>query len=37
VANATDSDWLEHRAALEANGVSLEFVCGCRPGSWFIP
>jgi hypothetical protein len=35
VANATDSDWLDHKTALEANGVSVRFVCGCDRRSWF--
>ena len=35
VANATDSDWLEHRALLAANGVAVEFLCGCDAGEWF--
>ncbi|MGP0089685.1 MAG: hypothetical protein ACLPKB_06970 [Xanthobacteraceae bacterium] len=35
IANATDSDWLDHREALEANGVTVEYVCGCDRGQWF--
>jgi hypothetical protein len=35
VANATDSDWLIHCAALEANGVSVHFVCGSDRRTWF--
>ena len=34
VANATDSGWLNHRAALRANGVAVEFICGCDPAKW---
>lgn len=37
VVTATDSDWIEHRSALEANGVQIDFVCGCDPGRWFEP
>ncbi|MER8443119.1 hypothetical protein NKH52_07940 [Mesorhizobium sp. M1066] len=36
VANAVDSDWLNHRATLEGNGISLMFVCGCDRTKWFI-
>lgn len=35
VANATDRDWLDHRLALENNGIVVDFVCGCDPVSWF--
>lgn len=35
VANATDTDWLEHRAALTNNGISVQFVCGCNSEKWF--
>jgi hypothetical protein len=35
VANATDSDWLDHLPALTANGISVHFVCGCDPRQWF--
>ena len=34
VANATDGGWLQHRSALEANEISVEFVCGCDPLQW---
>ena len=34
VLNSTDSDWLDHRAALERNGVTVEFVCGTVSGKW---
>jgi hypothetical protein len=37
VINATDSDWLDHRAALERNGIQVEFVCGCDSATWFQP
>lgn len=36
VATATDSDWVNHRAELEANGVRIDFICGCDPSVWFI-
>lgn len=34
VCNATDSDWLIHKAPLNANGISVVFLCGCDPNSW---
>lgn len=35
VANAIDSDWLHHRTALQALGVSVTFVCGRDATEWF--
>lgn len=35
VVNATDTDWLHHRAALEKHGITVEFICGCRDEAWF--
>lgn len=35
VANATDSDWIEHRDLLERHGLKIEFLCGCDPIRWF--
>ena len=35
VANATDGGWLDYHAALKANGIEVEFVCGCDPAEWF--
>lgn len=35
VANAIDSDWLDHREALSRNGVKVKFVCGCDRAMWF--
>lgn len=35
VINATDSDWLEHREALAANGIEIRFLCGRDPSTWF--
>jgi hypothetical protein len=35
VANATDSDWLHHRATLAKHGVNVQFVCGCDIQGWF--
>lgn len=35
VANATDSDWLNHRSTLEGNGIAIWFVCGYDSGAWF--
>lgn len=35
VVNATDSDWVNYKGALERNGVSIKFICGCDPARWF--
>jgi hypothetical protein len=35
VANATDSDWLHHLAALNRHGIEIKFVCGCDKDEWF--
>lgn len=35
IANAVDSDWLEHRNALQQHGVRLKFVCGLGSENWF--
>jgi hypothetical protein len=35
VANATDKDWFDHRAALAAHGIQVELICGCDPKEWF--
>jgi hypothetical protein len=37
VASGTDTDWLDHRPHLEANGINVLFVCGCEPKQWFSP
>ncbi len=37
VANATDTDWLYHNAALTTNGITVQFVCGCDSPEWFAP
>jgi hypothetical protein len=37
ILNATDSDWLIFRAALAANGIEVEFVCGTNRANWFVP
>jgi len=34
VANAVDSDWLEHITALQENGVEIKFLCGLDRNSW---
>ncbi len=34
VLNATDSDWLIHLEALQRNGISVEFLCGCDSATW---
>ena len=36
VANATDSDWLHFRPALNANGIEIMFVCGCDQAKWTV-
>ena len=36
VANATDTDWLHHRDALNASGVMVQFICGCDSHDWFV-
>jgi hypothetical protein len=35
IANATDSDWLDHRDALLAHNVRVNFICGCDKDYWF--
>lgn len=35
VVNATDSDWLDHRAALSIEEIDVKFVCGCDRVKWF--
>jgi hypothetical protein len=35
VANATDSDWLDHRVMLSENEIRVEFLCGCDRSRWF--
>lgn len=37
VANATDSEWLDHREALARNGIEVRCVCGCDRARWFAP
>jgi hypothetical protein len=34
VYNAVDSDWLEKKAIIEANGIEIVFLCGCDPRQW---
>lgn len=34
VANAVDSDWLDYKQPLRANGVVVDFVCGCDVTKW---
>ena len=34
VYNAVDSDWIEKRAIIEANGIIIVFLCGCDPEQW---
>ena len=35
VANATDSDWLEHRELLQHCGITVYFVCGADVTRWW--
>jgi hypothetical protein len=35
VFQATDSDWLQHRATLEACGIQVRYLCGDNRNSWF--
>lgn len=35
IANAIDSDWLDHRDTLIANDVRVDFICGCDKTTWF--
>lgn len=32
---ATDSDWVESKAALQRNRVKIVFLCGCDTKKWF--
>ena len=34
VCNAVDSDWVEHKEVIEANGVDIDFLCGTDPTRW---
>jgi hypothetical protein len=34
VYNAVDTDWLEKRAVIEANGIAISFLCGCVSANW---
>lgn len=34
VANAVDPGWLDHFAALKANGILVDFVCGADRANW---
>ena len=35
VTNAIDSDWANDLSALNAHGIAVDFLCGCRKDSWF--
>ena len=35
VYNAIDSDWIEHAAALAAEEIQVENLCGCDSDTWF--
>lgn len=35
VTNATDSDWADSLAALNANNIAVDFLCGCDKTKWF--
>ncbi|MDA5630772.1 MULTISPECIES: hypothetical protein [Agrobacterium] len=34
VTNAIDSDWADSLVALNANGIAVNFLCGCDKSSW---
>lgn len=34
IVNATDPDWLEHKTALNKNGIVIEFVCTEQKSKW---
>ncbi len=36
VANAVDSDWINHILALKKNGIKVQFICGCDVTKWFV-
>ena len=35
VKNATDTDWIEHAAALAEAGIQVDNLCGCDDNLWF--
>jgi hypothetical protein len=35
VLTATDTDWLNDRVALMANGIQVDLICGCDTARWF--
>lgn len=35
VTNAADSDWADNLTALNANGIAVDFLCGCDKTKWF--
>lgn len=37
VTNATDSDWIDNIAALNAYGITVDFLCGHNKEDWFTP
>ena len=37
IVNATDSDWVEHKEALERRGLKIDFLCGLNVHTWFEP
>lgn len=36
VSNAIDSDWADSLIALNANGINVDFLCGCEKIKWFV-
>lgn len=34
VTNAIDSDWADSLIALNANGIAVNFLCGCDKSTW---
>lgn len=35
VSTSTDRGWTRHATLLSANGLSVQFLCGCNPAGWF--
>lgn len=35
VSTSTDRGWTRHAPLLLANGLSVDFLCGCNPAAWF--
>jgi hypothetical protein len=37
VTNSVDSDWIDNIAALNAHGITVNFLCGQNKAGWFTP